>query len=110
MGNCQTWRNEIGAGAVDRCPSAFPVPWDGDLVPSAVVDAPRCGFHLDAARSQVEVEVDVTVDQLDSKVIALHIIRARGERAIFLKQKRDPTIKRRLNLLAARSHAECGVQ
>ena len=67
----QTWRDEICAGSVNRCPATFAVPWDGDLVPSAVVNSPRCGLHLNAARSQIQVEVDVTVDQFHGKVITL---------------------------------------
>lgn len=66
-----TWRVKVGAGPVDRHPSTFTVPWDGNLVPSTVIDPPGCGFDFNTTRTQIQVEVNVSVDKFDCKVITL---------------------------------------
>lgn len=64
-------RSEVVPLAVDADLAVATVPPQRQLVPHAIVDAASRGPHLDRARAQVHVDVDVAVQQLNREEVGL---------------------------------------
>lgn len=72
-----TRRHEVDGGSIDADAAGFAVARQGDFVPSAIVDATRCGFNFDGARTQIQVQKNVAAHQFHGEVVTLTSVRYR---------------------------------
>ena len=66
-----TWSAEVRRGAVHRDAAVFTGTAQRRLVPHSVVHTARRGFHFHPTRAEVKVQIDVSIEQLESEEIRL---------------------------------------